>query len=110
MIRRPPRSTLFPYTTLFRSWDPKGDGLMVVRAAYGLFNELPALWTFFGNGGAVPWNSSITLTNPLLADPWNLPSGTFPNGYPGGNPIPSYFTKNSDFQLSGSYDHLRSHA
>src|SRR5687768_17701061 len=23
MIRRPPRSTLFPYTTLFRSQDPK---------------------------------------------------------------------------------------
>src|SRR3990167_10322094 len=23
MIRRPPRSTLFPYTTLFRSCDPK---------------------------------------------------------------------------------------
>src|SRR3712207_8191879 len=22
MIRRPPRSTLFPYTTLFRSWTP----------------------------------------------------------------------------------------
>src|SRR3712207_7993087 len=22
MIRRPPRSTLFPYTTLFRSWAP----------------------------------------------------------------------------------------
>src|SRR3712207_7816367 len=24
MIRRPPRSTLFPYTTLFRSWREKG--------------------------------------------------------------------------------------
>src|SRR5258706_5783590 len=24
MIRRPPRSTLFPYTTLFRSQDPAG--------------------------------------------------------------------------------------
>src|SRR2546430_10627557 len=24
MIRRPPRSTLFPYTTLFRSLDPHG--------------------------------------------------------------------------------------
>ena len=24
MIRRPPRSTLFPYTTLFRSWTVKG--------------------------------------------------------------------------------------
>src|SRR5690242_21346350 len=23
MIRRPPRSTLFPYTTLFRSWSPR---------------------------------------------------------------------------------------
>src|SRR5438034_2283130 len=25
MIRRPPRSTLFPYTTLFRSPDPRGS-------------------------------------------------------------------------------------
>src|SRR3712207_8458259 len=25
MIRRPPRSTLFPYTTLFRSPDPRRD-------------------------------------------------------------------------------------
>src|SRR2546429_7319379 len=25
MIRRPPRSTLFPYTTLFRSWLPPGQ-------------------------------------------------------------------------------------
>src|SRR2546430_12608116 len=31
MIRRPPRSTLFPYTTLFRS---------VVRAGFGMFNDL----------------------------------------------------------------------
>src|SRR5256886_15913509 len=38
MIRRPPRSTLFPYTTLFRSWDAVfftrwADGL--VPYAYG---------------------------------------------------------------------------
>src|SRR3712207_7186411 len=26
MIRRPPRSTLFPYTTLFRSHQPEGHG------------------------------------------------------------------------------------
>src|SRR5437764_9993640 len=25
MIRRPPRSTLFPYTTLFRSWRPRPE-------------------------------------------------------------------------------------
>src|SRR5258707_8085151 len=30
MIRRPPRSTLFPYTTLFRSPEP-GDGEVLLR-------------------------------------------------------------------------------
>src|SRR3712207_7976262 len=33
MIRRPPRSTLFPYTTLFRSW--------TLRDANGLMDALP---------------------------------------------------------------------
>src|SRR2546430_7175339 len=31
MIRRPPRSTLFPYTTLFRSEHTAGDGRRVRR-------------------------------------------------------------------------------
>src|SRR3712207_8845764 len=30
MIRRPPRSTLFPYTTLFRSVGGVGDAVLVV--------------------------------------------------------------------------------
>src|SRR3712207_7943187 len=30
MIRRPPRSTLFPYTTLFRSFSSAGDGRAIV--------------------------------------------------------------------------------
>src|SRR6266545_3894649 len=34
MIRRPPRSTLFPYTTLFRSHDPHGPAEDVDAAAY----------------------------------------------------------------------------
>src|SRR3712207_9530594 len=34
MIRRPPRSTLFPYTTLFRSGGP-GAGLATKRQAIG---------------------------------------------------------------------------
>src|SRR5256885_9337889 len=37
MIRRPPRSTLFPYTTLFRSYDD--------RIAAGSFDgDRPAAW------------------------------------------------------------------
>src|SRR3712207_8767921 len=31
MIRRPPRSTLFPYTTLFRSREGPGDGGHLLR-------------------------------------------------------------------------------
>src|SRR3712207_9067748 len=35
MIRRPPRSTLFPYTTLFRS----GDTRIVLRTVHDLSSE-----------------------------------------------------------------------
>src|SRR3712207_8409262 len=38
MIRRPPRSTLFPYTTLFRS---EGAVLMVEYDEWGLHYNLP---------------------------------------------------------------------
>src|SRR5260370_8884273 len=47
MIRRPPRSTLFPYTTLFRSPPPEGvvdDGLVVPpQAASADAREAPAV-------------------------------------------------------------------
>src|SRR5437762_11293472 len=32
MIRRPPRSTLFPYTTLFRSFDPSASSVRNARS------------------------------------------------------------------------------
>src|SRR3712207_7561218 len=40
MIRRPPRSTLFPYTTLFRS---PGVGVAVVAEAVELLPAVPAV-------------------------------------------------------------------
>src|SRR5258708_31788098 len=42
MIRRPPRSTLFPYTTLFRSITATGSGFQ---------NGLSATVSFPGSGG-----------------------------------------------------------
>src|SRR3989441_11564147 len=36
MIRRPPRSTLFPYTTLFRSLFAWGDPALLARPAAGI--------------------------------------------------------------------------
>src|SRR3712207_8104745 len=43
MIRRPPRSTLFPYTTLFRSLAEDGlllDARYVARAVVGIDDEI----------------------------------------------------------------------
>src|SRR5437868_10119450 len=36
MIRRPPRSTLFPYTTLFRSWSDADRGRRQLRRRQSL--------------------------------------------------------------------------
>src|SRR2546430_5743849 len=43
MIRRPPRSTLFPYTTLFRSHH-KGITLAGIGTEEGTFQFLPFFW------------------------------------------------------------------
>src|SRR3712207_8889115 len=40
MIRRPPRSTLFPYTTLFRSNIAFGQRLMAVAAHVSTFGRM----------------------------------------------------------------------
>src|SRR5438128_9119238 len=48
MIRRPPRSTLFPYTTLFRSQDGRGDD---VRAVVARQRRDPGR---LGSGGRLP--------------------------------------------------------
>src|SRR2546430_12896062 len=40
MIRRPPRSTLFPYTTLFRSVRRASLGPRIVQATLGLIRRI----------------------------------------------------------------------
>src|SRR2546429_3512633 len=50
MIRRPPRSTLFPYTTLFRSLAkrPEAENLLGIYAALADKSEADALKEFAG--------------------------------------------------------------
>src|SRR3712207_7671399 len=43
MIRRPPRSTLFPYTTLFRSRRGRAAPDLYVARLYGLHREVAEL-------------------------------------------------------------------
>src|SRR3712207_7750563 len=60
MIRRPPRSTLFPYTTLFRSCAGAGRGKngplsFIERSINGitLFRDVCRHWSRCGNGQVV---------------------------------------------------------
>src|SRR3712207_9080805 len=45
MIRRPPRSTLFPYTTLFRSSHTAG-AVRIGKVVHSIFGEIPDEVTF----------------------------------------------------------------
>src|SRR2546422_224817 len=84
MIRRPPRSTLFPYTTLFRSVgqpgrraDREGSGVKTAaiggtgrqRAAPAQVRE-PALWSLVGNTPLIP------LPPVFLKAEWLNPGGS----------------------------------
>src|SRR3712207_6926500 len=44
MIRRPPRSTLFPYTTLFRSRAARGAAIAAAPESAGAAGARRALW------------------------------------------------------------------
>ena len=77
-------------------WDPKGDGLMTLRAAYGMFTDRQTLGTSnFSFSQNPPFGNLISLTNVKMSNPW----GT----YPGGNPFPFVLSKNTIFPSFGSY-------
>src|SRR2546430_12757557 len=59
MIRRPPRSTLFPYTTLFRSLDEVGE--MAPATQVKLLRVLEDR-TFFRVGGTQPIKVDVRVT------------------------------------------------
>src|SRR2546429_7551415 len=70
MIRRPPRSTLFPYTTLFRSiGDLNGDGAPDIVAATFDAN---------GNNGAVYIFYQNATTRGTFLSPVTFPAGAQP--------------------------------
>src|SRR3712207_7629192 len=64
MIRRPPRSTLFPYTTLFRSPD---DGRVVSNFVVQALSDQPL--TMYGEGQQT---RSFTYVDDLIDGIWRL--------------------------------------
>ena len=54
------------------AWDPNGDGMMTVRAAYGLMLDYPKMGRFGGIRNTPPKNLLISISNPAggFEDPW----------------------------------------
>src|SRR3712207_4054486 len=91
MIRRPPRSTLFPYTTLFRSWranrsgDPADGGCASVLATNG-YEQIASV-----EGGG-EGNKTVTVTYETPYSDWpGLLSGDF-----GGGILPAHLMDHPD--------------
>src|SRR5436189_3657773 len=77
MIRRPPRSTLFPYTTLFRSLYTSDDLSTWLPRDSGVTNALRAV-TFFGPRIVITGESGLVLyaDSPAVFKPGTLDAPT----------------------------------
>ncbi len=71
MIRRPPRSTLFPYTTLFRSEGVLSVFFLVMMAAF----LAVGVKTVVSTVRARAYGDHLTSQEPFLESNWFAPSG-----------------------------------
>src|SRR5690606_42062294 len=76
MIRRPPRFTLFPYTTLFRSWE--NIAVHFRRPVFFLGGRAgPCAWERDFPRGDIPFFWAVPWGSPVLSWP-EIPSMSFP--------------------------------
>jgi hypothetical protein len=76
-------------------WDPKGDGRMTLRGAYGIFYDLPQIWNLLGFDRSTPFGTELVVNNGTFDDPWV--------NTPGGNPFPIVANPNMNFPLYGGF-------
>ena len=76
-------------------WDPRGDGKMTIRSAYGRFNDFEHLNYNNGFGLGPPFGNTLALSNVNISNPWAT--------YPGGLPLPVVLGPNTPFVNFGTY-------
>jgi hypothetical protein len=83
-------------------WDPKGDGKMTIRAAFGSFTDRSGLYALSSFGQDAPVGNVVTLNNVNLSNPWaTYPGDTItPRGQ---NPLPINLSRDMPFPTFGAY-------
>jgi hypothetical protein len=76
-------------------WDPRADGRMTVRAAFGRYSDLPALWLYSQFARSTPFGSAVIVNGGNFDDPWATT--------PGGNPYPFVPTPDMTFPQYGTF-------
>jgi hypothetical protein len=90
----------FPNKALFAPrvglvYDPRGNGKEVIRAAYGIFYDLPPFSYYVRVSSTAPYGGQLTLTNPPLPNPWQ--------NFAGGNPFPITLKSDVKFPENAVY-------
>jgi hypothetical protein len=78
------------------AFDPKGDGKMSIRAAFGIAYDFPNVMLFSTEATAPPFGDQVTVNGP---EPFNTPFANLP----GGNFFPVAFSSTAPFTPSGTY-------
>jgi hypothetical protein len=76
------------------AWDPKGEGKMVIRAAYGMFGDRMSMLSLSQEQFGAPFGNQVGATGGTLANPWsNYPGLAGGASQPGQNPMPILFAR-----------------
>ena len=78
------------------AFDPKGDGKMSIRAAFGIAYDFPNVMLYSTESTAPPFGDQITITGP---EPFSQPFANLP----GGNFFPVAFSPSAPFTKQGTY-------